>query len=54
MTADRIEKISGRYSPMMITMENHEDQKKTVIKVHETAFDVDPPQRYFNPSRFYR
>jgi hypothetical protein len=54
MTADRIEKISGRYSPMLITMENHEDQKKTVIKVHETAFDVDPPQRYFNPSRFYR
>ena len=54
MTADRIEKVSGRYSPMLITMENHEDRKKTVIKLHETAFDVNPPERYFNPTRFYR
>jgi hypothetical protein len=54
MTADRIEKVSGRHTPMLITMENHEDRKKTVIKVHETDFDVNPPDRYFNPTRFYR
>jgi len=54
MQADRIEKVSGKFTPMLITMENHEEQKKTVIKVHETDFTVNPPERYFNPTRFYK
>ncbi len=54
MTADRVERIDGKYTPTLLTMENHEDAKKTVIKVHEIGFDIDPPERYFNPTRFYR
>lgn len=54
MTAERVEQVSGRYTPMLISMVNHEERKKTVIKVHEIAFDVNPPERFFNPARFYR
>jgi hypothetical protein len=54
MSADRIEQVSGRYTAMLITMKNHEEQKKTVIKVHEVQFGVNPPERYFNPTRFYK
>ena len=33
---------------------NHRRNTRTVIEVHQAVYDVDIPEKYFNPQKFYR
>jgi hypothetical protein len=54
MTAEEFQTIQSRELATVITMENHRKRQRTVLQIHQAAFDVAIDDRYFNPNRFYR
>ncbi len=54
MTADTFQTIQGRLLATELTMMNLRKQRRTVLRIHQAAFDVPMDERLFNPNRFYR
>ncbi len=54
MTAENFTMVDGRNTSTLITMTNHRELKKTVLKFHSISFDVAVDEKLFNPQRFYR
>jgi len=50
----KIKNINGRDTPMEMVMFNHRKDSKTLIIIHKIKYDVDIPDKYFNPTRFYK
>jgi hypothetical protein len=46
--------ISGKVTPLRMTMINLVKQSKTVVIIHEAEYDIDIDEKYFNPMRFYK
>lgn len=54
MIAENFTVVDGRNTATLITMTNHRELKKTVLKFHSISFDVAVDDKLFNPQRFYR
>lgn len=54
MTAQTFQTIQGRLLATELTMVNLRKQRRTVLRIHQAAFDVAMDDRLFNPNRFYR
>ncbi|TVR93646.1 MAG: outer membrane lipoprotein-sorting protein [Spirochaetaceae bacterium] len=54
LTTSRVRVVSGRNVPTEMVMENLERRSRTVIRIHDIAFDGPVDARLFHPNRFYR
>jgi hypothetical protein len=46
--------FNGNEIATRMTMVNHQKNRKTVIEIHDVAFNIPLEDKYFNPNRFYK
>lgn len=54
LVLEEYESIDGYPTAMLMTMTNHNEGSKTVVRNHNISFNARVSANYFNPQRFYR